>query len=64
MRSILLIAALAASSLGAQTPTVQLTNETRPGSADVQVGDQYKILIIGVAHQPVSVRTTMQGRTD
>jgi len=61
---ILLISALAAFSLEAQTPLVQLTNETRPGSADVQVGDQYKILITGAAHQPVSVRTTMQGRTD
>jgi hypothetical protein len=48
----------------AQAPAVQLTNVTRPAKTDFQVGDRFDIVITGPANQPVSVRTTMQGRTD
>ncbi len=36
----------------------------RPFSRDFQVGDRFEILITGAPNQPVSVRTTMHGRTD
>lgn len=47
-----------------QAPTVQITNTTRPGSSEFRVGDQFRIDITGQPHQPVSVRTTTQSRTD
>jgi hypothetical protein len=50
--------------VAAQNPTVRLTNTTRPGSPDFQVGDRFEIVITAEANQPVSVRTTMHGRTD
>ncbi len=48
----------------AQIPIVQLTNVTRPASSDFQTGDRFQIVITAAANQPVSVRTTMKGRTD
>jgi hypothetical protein len=60
---ILLILAIAAIDVAAQSPTVQFTNTTRPGSADFQIGDRFEIVLNGAANQSVSVRTTMSGRT-
>jgi hypothetical protein len=37
---------------------------SRAAAKDFQVGDRFEIVISGAAKQPVSVRTTMQGRTD
>src|SRR5260221_4148818 len=48
----------------AQSSSVQLINSTRPTSKDFQIGDSFEIVITGAPNQPVSVRTTMQGRTD
>ena len=48
----------------AQNPTVQFTNITRPASKNFQIGDRFEIVIQGAPDQPVSVRTTMQLRTD
>jgi hypothetical protein len=48
----------------AQTPLVGLLNASRPLSRDFQIGDRFEILITGAPNQPVSVRTTMHGRTD
>jgi len=60
---ILLALAVAAVSAVAQSPAVQITNASRPGS-DFQVGDRFEIVITGTANQAVSVRTIMKGRTD
>lgn len=49
--------------VAAQNPAVRIANTTRPG-ADFQVGDRFEIAVTGAASQPVSVRTTMQGRSD
>jgi hypothetical protein len=43
---------------------VQIINASRPASGDFQIGDRFEIVISGAANQPVSVRTTTQGRTD
>ena len=43
---------------------VRLINAARPGSTDFQIGDRFEIVIPGAADQPVSVRTTRDGRTD
>jgi hypothetical protein len=48
----------------AQPPAVRLTNATHPSTTDFQIGDRFEILVTGPANQPVSVRTTMHGRTD
>jgi hypothetical protein len=61
---ILLVLALAIVPLAAQGPVVRLINASRPTSTDFQIGDRFEIVITGAANQPVSVRTTMQGRTD
>jgi hypothetical protein len=61
---VLLILAVAVIPAVAQNPIVQLTNATRPASKDFQIADRFEILITGTANQPVSVRTTMNGRTD
>jgi hypothetical protein len=61
---ILLVLALAIVPLAAQGPVVRLINTSRPSSADFQIGDRFEIVITGAANQPISVRTTMQGRTD
>lgn len=60
----LLILAVAVIPAVAQNPIAQLTNATRPASRDFQIGDRFEIVITGPANQPVSVRTTMKGRTD
>jgi len=60
---ILLSLVIAAIPLAAQNPVVELLNTSRPG-ADFQVGDRFEIVITGLPDQAVSVRTTMQGRTD
>lgn len=61
---ILLIATLASISAAAQSPLVRILNVSRPVSRDFQIGESFKILITGAPNQPVSVRTTMHGRTD
>jgi hypothetical protein len=61
---VLLVLALTVIPAVAQTPYVRLVNLSRPGSRDFQIGDRFEILITGAPNQPVSVRTTMQGRTD
>jgi hypothetical protein len=48
----------------AQSPLAGLRNASRPLSRDFQIGDRFEIVITGAPNQPVSVRTTMQGRTD
>lgn len=60
----LLILVLAALAAVAQTPTVRLTNAARPTSTDFQIGERFEIVVTGAANQPVSVRTTMNGRMD
>jgi hypothetical protein len=60
----MLVLALAAVSAVAQSPRVQFTNISRPGSKDFQVGDRFEIAITGAANQPISLRTTMQSQTD
>jgi hypothetical protein len=60
----LIILAFAVMPAPAQNPVVHLRNLTRPASSDFQVGDRFEIVITGAANQPVSVRTTMKGRTD
>jgi hypothetical protein len=47
----------------AQSPVVRLVNTSR-SSGDFQIGDRFEILIAGAANLPVSVRTSMHGRTD
>ena len=47
----------------AQVPLVSLVNASRPGR-DFGVGDRFEIHIIAGPNQPVSVRTSRQGRTD
>ncbi len=47
----------------AQIPLVSLLNASRPGS-DFQIGDRFEIVITAAPNQPVSVRTSRQGRTD
>ena len=59
----LLVLALVVSAL-AQTPIVRLVNVSRPASRAFQIGDQFEILITGAPHQPISVRTMMNGTTD
>jgi hypothetical protein len=61
---VLFVVALAVIPAAAQSPLVRLINATRPASRDFQIGDRFEILITGAANQPVSVRTTMQGRMD
>ncbi len=61
---IVLVLALAVTSLAAQRPIVRITNTTRPDGNDFHIGDRYEIEISGVAQQPVSVRTTRNGWTD
>jgi hypothetical protein len=63
MRPILLLAAILLPAL-AQNPSVRLTNTTRPSTTDFQIGDRFEILITAAANQPISLRTTMHGRTD
>ena len=48
----------------AQNPLVRLVNASHPASSVFQVGDRFEVLVTGAPNQPVSVRTTMNGRTD
>ncbi len=48
----------------AQTPIVHIVNTSHPSANTFQIGDRFEILITGAPKQPVSVRTTMNGRTD
>jgi hypothetical protein len=61
---ILIILVLASIPAVVQSTVVQFNNVTRPASKDFQIGDRFEIIIVAGANQPVSVRTTMQGRTD
>jgi hypothetical protein len=61
---ILFILAMAAIPAVAQSPIVRLINATHPASKNFQIGDRFELVIAGPPDQPVSVRTTMQGRTD
>lgn len=61
---ILLVLMLAAVPVAAQKVVVQIRNVSRPASSDFQIGDKFEIVIHGPSDQPVSVRTTIQGRTD
>jgi hypothetical protein len=47
-----------------QNPLVRLLNASHPASRAFQAGDRFEILLTGAPNQPVSVRTTMDGRTD
>ena len=60
---ILLVLAVAVTS-AAQSPIVRITNTSHPAGNDFQIGDRYEIVISAVAQQPVSVRTTWNGRMD
>jgi hypothetical protein len=59
----LLSLALALVPAAAQVPLVNLLNVSRPGS-DFQVGDRFEIVIRAAPGQPVSIRTSRQGRID
>jgi hypothetical protein len=48
----------------AQHPLVRLVNASHPASSGFQVGDRFEVLVTGAPNQPVSVRTTMDGRSD
>jgi hypothetical protein len=48
----------------AQIPLVRLINTSHPASSVFQAGDRFEVLVTGAPNQPVSVRTTMNGRTD
>jgi hypothetical protein len=60
----LLVFAVAALPLFAQSPAVRLSNAGRAGSTDFQIGDRFEIVLMGAANQPVSVRTTNNSRSD
>jgi len=61
---ILWLLALAVIPAAAQVPAVHVNNVTRPGSTDLQIGDRFEIVITGGPKQPVSVRTSREGRAD
>jgi hypothetical protein len=63
MRLLLVLVVSTVSGL-AQTPLVRLVNTSRPASRSFQFGDGFEILITGAPHQPISVRTIMNGTTD
>jgi hypothetical protein len=46
---ILSLLALAVIPAAAQVPAVLINNVTRPGSADLQIGDRFEIVITGCA---------------
>jgi hypothetical protein len=48
----------------AQNSFVRLLNASHPANKVFQVGDRFEISIISAPNQPISVRTTMDGRTD
>lgn len=59
-----LLLVLAAIPAAAQNPLVQMRNASNPASREFLVGDRFEILITGAPNQPISVRTSTQGRTD
>ena len=61
---ILLVFILAASPVVAQKAVVEIRNVSRPASREFQIGDKFEIVVHGPGDQPVSVRTSLQGRTD
>ena len=61
---ILLVLMLAVIPAVAQSPVVQLSNTTRPGSGDFLIGDRFEIVITGAPNQPISVRTTTKQGMD
>ena len=61
---LLKLSAIATTSLLAQSPVLQVTNTCRPGSTDFQMRDRFQITIITATNQPISVRTTRDGRSD
>lgn len=61
---ILLLLGVAGLAASAQGPVVRIANATRPSGTDFRIGDRFEIVVTGTAGQPVSVRTTMNGRTD
>ena len=63
MRSVLLVLLIAIPAAG-QNPLVRILNTSHPASRQFQIGDRFEILITGAPNAPLSVRTTMQGRTD
>jgi hypothetical protein len=66
MRLLLVLMLIGGSAIAqtARESTVTILNLSRVAAKDFQVGDRFEIVISGTAKQPVSVRTTMQGRTD
>ncbi|HXN46765.1 MAG TPA: hypothetical protein VN893_09025 [Bryobacteraceae bacterium] len=61
---ILLLVGVTCLAVAAQAPVARITNATRPSAPDFQIGDRFEIVVTGTAGQPVSVRTTLNGRTD
>ena len=61
---ILLAALMIVIPAAAQHPLVRLVNANHSASSAFQVGDRFEVLVTGAPNQPVSVRTTMDGRTD
>jgi hypothetical protein len=61
---VLIILAVALIPAVAQSPVVQLINATRPASRDFKIGDRFEVVITAATDLPISVRTTMRGRTD
>jgi hypothetical protein len=48
----------------AQHPLARIVNASHPTSNTFQVGDRFEVLVTGAPNQPVSVRMTINGRTD
>jgi hypothetical protein len=61
---VLFAVAMAVTPGAAQNPLVRLLNASHPANNVFQVGDRFEVLITGAPKQPISVRTTMEGRTD
>jgi hypothetical protein len=63
MRCLLFLAVTAIPVL-AQSPTLRISNMSRAGSTDFQVGDRFEIVISAAPNQPVSVRTARMAHAD
>jgi hypothetical protein len=61
---VLFAVAMAGIPAAAQNPLVRLLNASHLANNVFQVGDRFEALITGAPNQPISVRTTMEGRTD
>src|SRR5580658_5169940 len=64
MMRVLFTVAMAVIPAAAQNPLVRLLNASHPANNVFQVGDRFEVLITGAPNQPISVRTTMESRTD